>query len=402
MRGELYTSLFPWLTANCLVRFCFFSFKYSAIFYFATMLNSTAQARFAASMVLAGAYLLPLTWSPLIQTIQFQRQAVWLGSFLMLMAFGAFSIRAPIYVGGLLFAVGFGFWNSNFKALFVKKVSLINESTSAGLMLLLLSTNIVAIIAAFAVSPSLTSGISGLSRLFVICAIALLIFSTVWFRLQPSLYGRHFTAVTKHQTTSIKPSAIRFMTVGIVIVLVTLFWAGFELRTLVLNQIAETRLCESTWGLKITAAHLQAVNPISYLVLTPLFVFLLTRQRGDLIHPLYLVSMGISIMGGGLIAFGTILNVSSSCIGADSFIALYVLETVAELLLEPIGLAFVLRNSDVRFATFFVVLWECSSGAAYLLGGMVSTDKLVAFGITSLLGGAFLSFVSRYLKNYTI
>lgn len=391
-----------WLVFNFLIRTTFFIFKYSAIFYLAALSSSDAEARVKFALIFGASYLLPVTWAHRIVTVHSQARAVSAGILLLILAFFALASEFPSMLSGVFFSLGFGLLNANFKALFGSSMQIRNKESASGFTLLILSTNLAAAAAAFIAAEPVRQGIQGMCTLFMFCGSALLVAVVAWFFLARNLPA-FIGLLNPNQpvsNSSLFPKA-KLVTILIIIALMTAFWIGFELRPMALNQLANERLCATTWGLPISATHLQSVNPISYLLLSPLFSLLLVKFSKRAPHPLYLMSSGVCLMGVAYLLFTHALAVSGmKCLSADIFVTLYFLHTVAELLTEPIGLAFITNNSPIQYRSILIVLWECNSGIAYLLAGLIATSKLESLGWLSVLGGLLFLMLIPNLRRY--
>jgi dipeptide/tripeptide permease len=390
-----------WLAANGLLRLSFFLFKYVGVFYLAFIIGSEREARLRFSWFFGLAYLLPVLWSARINTTRAQISAVWFGSFFLFVSFLAFAAQREPFVGGILFSLGFGLINSNFKAIFAAEVKASGQAESVAFTLLLFSTNAAAALAGFIAAKPVERGLQSLSTLFLFCAAGVLLFGVIWFYLSPSrtqkIVARDLPKITSHPASA----KAQVLVVGCVIALVTLFWICFELRPMTLNQLAKERLASTTWGLHITATHLQSVNPIAYLILSPLFAIILAKLDKRAPHDLTFMAWGIVLTGLGLLFFSyTVENTHSQPIGAQIFILLYLVQTAAEILIEPIGLSFIVNNSTTRFRTISLVLWESNSGIAYLLGGLVSNAGLRSLGYGVFFGGLTFVLLLPLLRRY--
>lgn len=393
------------LFANFAVRLGFFSFKYIGVFYLADQLHSERRGRVAFALIFGLAYLIPITWSGLLRTARARRLATFAGVIALMCFYICLSLQVAPAIAGILFVVGFGLFNPNYKATFSDSFPVSRHgSLDAEFTLLLFSTNVAAAVAGFiAAGPSAGTQID-LRRLLLLSAAATAVFFLfTWPRL-----GELGAAEHRHSGSS-QPSEhspqLRLAVLLCIILLTTLFWTGFELRPMSLNQLAKDRMATSAFGITITPAHLQSVNPIAYIILAPLFAGALRffRSRRVILPPTALMGAGITILGLGLAVFAsTAISTDARPITAGWFIGLYIIQTIGELLIEPMGLDFITRNSPHRFLALFVVLWECSSGIAYLVGGLVSPADTSTVGIAAIFGGigllAFTRPIARIMR----
>jgi dipeptide/tripeptide permease len=401
------TRLSLWLLANACLRVPFFCFKFTGVFYCARLLESDAAGRYAFAWTIGLSYLLPLLWSHRINSLRAQRMAVGGGALLLALSFGAFYFRTPIWLSGTLFCFGHGLLNANYKALFANSLKNDEGSSSAGFTWLVLCSNLAAAAAGFISAIPTQNGIIGISVLYGYGAAAVALFGFLVMELTrgsraADVTERNPVADTPHQPGGAVARS-RSVVLLAVVLIATIFWTLFEVRPMALNQLAKDALCPVLWGLTLHPTYLQAVNPISYLVFAPLFSWVLKTFPRFTPHPLYMMGSGAILMGLGFLIFSRLAGIGAgACIEGSVFIGLYVLQTVAELLLEPIGLSFIARNSTMRSRSFLFVLWEASSGIAYICGGLIVIESFSLVGAVAVAGGLLFVVVVKKLKQFVL
>src|SRR6185369_14791445 len=125
---------------------------------------------------------------------------------------------------------------------------------------LLFTTNLAAAIAGFIASEPSKNQLPRLCALFGLCAAITALVAILWWCIgvRDSVSGT--TSISNTVSSPGKPGMFRLWAVGFIIAVATLFWIGFELRSLGLNQLAKDRLSSETFGLALTPINLQSVN----------------------------------------------------------------------------------------------------------------------------------------------
>lgn len=387
-------------------RLAFFLFKYTGVFFFTYALGTKEGGKHALSIVLGCGYLLPLIWSARIGSQAQRLSSLRIGGAALAMSYVMLAVRPSFVVAWTFFAIGFGLVNPNFKAVFGATLAPDGRRIASDFNWLTFSINAAAFVAGFLAAPALRHDMLGLRILLAGCAILTAAFL---FLLQTAIPARLDAAlptiVIKRSTNVATPGSrneayptARLVAVLVVISFATLFWLAFELKSFDLAQWGRERLCPTELGIPIGITHLNSVNPLCYLMLVPVFDFFLrtTGKRMPQPQEVYFMGAGVVTMGVSLVLFSWAVR-ADGCVAAHWFGGLYLVQTVGELLLEPVGLDFINRNSPANRKTLFYVLWESNSGIAYLLSGLVVVSHLLVLGCIVLAGGCVLMAVAPWL-----
>ncbi len=157
---------------------------------------------------------------------------------------------------------------------------------------------------------------------------------------------------------------------------VVFFWAAFEQAGASLTFFAEEQTIRNVLGATIPASYFQSVNAVSVVLLAPvmaaLWIFLskrnsepnsLTKQAMGLV----ILALGYVVIAIGVKGLGLGMKVSMFWL-----IALYVLHTVGELCLSPIGLSLVSKLSPMRFVSLLFGVWFLANATANKAAGQLS------------------------------
>jgi len=203
----------------------------------------------------------------------------------------------------------------------------------------------------------------------------------------------------------------RIISIVILSVFVIFFWAGFEQAGGTMNLFAYEQTDRHFFRWEIPATWFQGVNPLFIVLLAPLFSILwnrLDRSRFSLSTPAKM-GIGMIVLGLGFVVmyFGEGVAEQYGKAGMGWLIAVYLLHTMGELCLSPIGLSMVTKLSPVRRVSLMMGVWfACTAIADYLSGRMEAITN--AFGInlwatliaTSIGAGVLLLFLTPLLKRW--
>ena len=189
------------------------------------------------------------------------------------------------------------------------------------------------------------------------------------------------------------------------------FWMGFEQAGGTMNLFADKLTDRVVLGWEIPASFFQSVNPMSILLLAP--VLSATWDRIDrtpraLSSPTKM-ALGMIILGLGFVVMAIAQGRADRLgqVGPLWLFGAYVLHTVGELCISPIGLSMVTKVSPPRMVGLMVGVWFGTFGiASYLAGRMEhllagSGLPLYQFLVATSVGaGALLLLVVPLLKRW--
>ena len=167
----------------------------------------------------------------------------------------------------------------------------------------------------------------------------------------------------------------RLSVIFIVVAFVVFFWAGFEQAGSSLTIFADKMVDRTVGSIEIPTAWFQSLNPLFVVVLAPIFavIWRLLGSYGK--EPSIPAKMGLGMvllgLGYALLWFAT-LNSRSANIPVLWLIGTYLLHTMGELSLSPIGLSMISKLSPVRLASMMMGVWLLSSAVANVLGGYLA------------------------------
>lgn len=167
------------------------------------------------------------------------------------------------------------------------------------------------------------------------------------------------------------------------------FFAGMEQAGASFNLYANKYIDRTIFGREIPTAWLQMVNPFFVIVLAPVFAYFWNTRLGQALNTPLKMGLGLIVLGigfwfmliagfqrgatweGGL----TIVDNSNEMVKASMIwmILTYLLHTIGELSLSPVGLSIVTKLSPARFASLFMGVWIMAAAFANMLAGLISS-----------------------------
>jgi POT family proton-dependent oligopeptide transporter len=174
-------------------------------------------------------------------------------------------------------------------------------------------------------------------------------------------------------------TAIEKQRIGVIYILaffVIFFWAAFEQAGASLTFFAEEQTDRNLFGTEIPTSFFQSINAVLIIVLAPLFALIWTflGQRNWEPSSPAKQALGLLFLSIGycVIAFGVKGVDPATKVSMMWLFSLYLLHTIGELCLSPIGLAMVVKLSPAKFASLLMGVWFSSMAAASKFAGMLS------------------------------
>jgi proton-dependent oligopeptide transporter, POT family len=153
-----------------------------------------------------------------------------------------------------------------------------------------------------------------------------------------------------------------------------LFWMLFEQAGSSLTLMAQNSVVMPGF---LNAAQSNIVNPLMIVLLGPLFAILwqvLAARRAEPSTPLKF-SLALVIMGLSFVMLAWATRTQANDVFKIAFIWLaltYVLHTIAELMISPIGLSMITKLSAPKVIGLMMGVWFISSSLAHALAGLVA------------------------------
>eukprot|EP00833_Pecoramyces_ruminatium_P011615 jgi/Orpsp1_1/1185647/evm.model.c7180000094727.1 len=168
----------------------------------------------------------------------------------------------------------------------------------------------------------------------------------------------------------------RIGVIYIIAAFVIFFWSAYEQAGSSLTTFAETSVDNRTFLGNFQVAWYQSINPIAIVILAPVFAALwefLAKYNLEPFSPAK-QAIGLIILGFGylVITFGV------KGVGANDktsmwwLVSLYLIHTVGELCLSPIGNSLVYKLAPARLSSLLMAVWLMSSAVSNVVAGKLA------------------------------
>jgi POT family proton-dependent oligopeptide transporter len=156
---------------------------------------------------------------------------------------------------------------------------------------------------------------------------------------------------------------------------VVFFWMGFEQAGGTMNLFADQQTQRSVFGWEIPASYFQAINPLGIFVMGPGIAaiwFRVDQSRFALSTPAKM-ALGLAFLGLGFVVMALAQGRADAIgkVGPQWLFFVYVLHTIGELCLSPVGLSMVTKLAPARVAALMMGIWFVANAAANYLAGIL-------------------------------
>ncbi|MEO8938003.1 MAG: peptide MFS transporter [Burkholderiaceae bacterium] len=202
----------------------------------------------------------------------------------------------------------------------------------------------------------------------------------------------------------------RIIAIFIMGLFVVFFWMGFEQAGGTMSLFADKQTDRVVFGWEVPASYFQAINPLAIVALGPLLSMMWTRldaSRFAIPTPAKM-GLGMIILGLGFIVLAIADSRAQTLgkIGPQWLVTVFVIHTVGELFLSPIGLSMVTKLAPMRLAAMLMGLWYTANALANYLAGsleaMLTTTQIPLYWFlvgSSIGAGCVLLAITPLLKK---
>ncbi|MCK5637697.1 MAG: MFS transporter, partial [Flavobacteriaceae bacterium] len=187
------------------------------------------------------------------------------------------------------------------------------------------------------------------------------------------------------------------------------FWAGFEQAGGTFSLFAKDNTDRMMFGWEMPATWFQNVNSLAILIGAPIFagLWLWLDKKGWNPRTPIKFAIGLAL---ATVAFWVMTQASNAAEGGDLvspfwLVGVYVLLTIGELMLSPIGLSMITKLAPGKLVSVVMGLWMASFAAGNYLAGMLEgilnkyDFELYPFITMLMLGSTILLFLISPLLN---
>ncbi|MBV9215997.1 MAG: peptide MFS transporter, partial [Acidobacteria bacterium] len=165
---------------------------------------------------------------------------------------------------------------------------------------------------------------------------------------------------------------------GVIMVLFsfsTVFWMGFEQASTSFNAFADKLTDNSIFGWQFPASWLQAVNPLMIVALAPVFGAIWQKLGNR--QPSDSVKFSIGLVFGGLgfviVAYAALLTAAGK-VSPLWLCAVYLMHTIGELCLSPVGLSSMTKLAPARMVSLMLGVWFLSISLGNYIAGRIAGE----------------------------
>ena len=160
----------------------------------------------------------------------------------------------------------------------------------------------------------------------------------------------------------------RMWVIVILLLFTTIFWTFFELAGSAMNLFTLRNINKSIFGFEFTTTFFQSINPLFIMIFAPIFSWMWIKLANSGREPAapYKFAVGLVLLGSGFL----VLNMGqpaavAGLVPAFFLIFLYLLHTLGELALSPVGLSLVTKLSPGKIVGMLMGIWFLSSSIAH-------------------------------------
>lgn len=372
-------------------------------------------------------YLTPLLGGFLADRYLGKRVSVVIGGFLMM--FGHFFLGSglgeiPFFFGVFLLTMGNGFFKPNISSIVGELYEPGDARRDGAFTIFYMGINVGAFISGFAMSYFQENDM--LNWGFIVAGLGMLVGQIIYLSTSKKMLGEIGKKPKKEKTAEgaapkkalTKIEKDRILVIFILALFSMFFWAGFEQAGSSFNLFTDKYVDRNVGGVEIGTTIFQSVNPLFIITLAFPFSFMWSwfASQGKEVATPVKMAIGLILLGIGFIlvvfacfergeGLGVIIEDEAVKASVMWIFLVYLLHTMAELCISPIGLSMITKLAPAHMVSLFMGVWFGSIFIANVLGGYIakfstSMGRVEIWGgvaVVTILGGLLLLLFSRKL-----
>jgi POT family proton-dependent oligopeptide transporter len=253
---------------------------------------------------------------------------------------------------------------------------------------------VVAAVAAAMTALHLT-GILPLTALLLVNALGVLLFVIVAVMFAWMLLGGNWTPVERKRLAAIL----------VLFIAASLFWSAFEQAGSSLNLFATRSTDNHIFLFEFPSSWFQSLNSFFIVAVAPLLAWLWLRLGTRQPSSPAKFALGLIFVGTGYVVlmFGAMLSAGGAKVTPMFLLVTYLMHTIGELCLSPVGLSAITKLAPVRIGSLMMGVWFVSISVGNYLGGRLASvygtlPVPVLFGLVagfSILAGLCLFVIAK-------
>lgn len=364
-------------------------------------------------------YLTPLIGGYIADKYLGQRKCIGIGALLMIIGLMGLAIDLEVLFLPALFImiIANGFFKSNISTVVGMLYENNKEKKDSGFTIFYMGINLGSFF-----SPLVCGTIAhfyGFNYGFMAAGIGILIGYLIYKLFEKKLLQNHGqkpqcnkNVVIEETTTQLTIEEKRRIYVLFILMIFSIFfWVCFEQAGSSFTLFAEYSTNRTIGNFIIPTGYFQSLNPLFIIVLAPLISILWTKQAQNNKGPNTVTKFTLALI---LISLSTMIMALASYFAKDNLVSplwlvfTYLVATIAELYISPIGLSLVSKLAPIKFASLLMGTWFLSSFFGNLIAGLFAGfyDKLhhtlffMLLTFISFIIAVILYFMSPTLKRW--
>ena len=186
-------------------------------------------------------------------------------------------------------------------------------------------------------------------------------------------YKEHAAKSNGEKTFLTKVEKQRIAVIFVMAFFTVFFWAAFEQAGSSMTLFADRSTDRMLFNWEIPASYFQSLNPAFIVLLAPFFSMLwiwLAKKGKEPSTPLkFVIGLVLLAFGFVVMALGAKEYAMTGKVNLLYLVFAYLLHTLGELALSPVGLSLVTKLSPVKFASLFMGVWFLAISTANYVAG---------------------------------
>jgi len=199
----------------------------------------------------------------------------------------------------------------------------------------------------------------------------------------------------------------RLYVIGVLFLASALFWSVFEQAGSTLNLFADRSTDTTLFGLPFPSSWFQSLNSLFLIILAPVFAWIWASlaRRGQEPSSTAKFSLGLVFAGLGFaVLISPAARAEQGVLASPLFLTItYLLHTIGELALSPVGLSAMTVLAPPRIAGLVMGVWFLATSVGNFIGGRVSgfyesfalPSLFTAIAVFAIVAGLVLAAVAR-------
>jgi POT family proton-dependent oligopeptide transporter len=167
----------------------------------------------------------------------------------------------------------------------------------------------------------------------------------------------------------------RLAAILVLFIAASLFWSAFEQAGSSLNLFAERSTNNHIFLFAFPSSWFQSLNSFFIVAVAPMLAWLWLRLGTRQPSSPTKFALGLVFVGAGylVLMFGALLSAGGAKVTPMFLVVTYLMHTVGELCLSPVGLSAITKLAPVRIGSLMMGVWFVSISVGNYLGGRLAS-----------------------------